>query len=593
MSLLAVLRPSSHHALEPFGLKQSFDEIELEETLHQIELLPTFEDSPDTALQKLLESAADWRDEAGFSLSLQHLLHFFHAAQLCNLDQERCYQVFLFIITQAERIPLSLYILSAICLKKILYGFWRKDQIQKWHVPFGSEKLPLYFKQTYLTFLRECLVVHKSDEPLRAEIKQMLFSSWSFFLNQAASKGKFVSFLRSQAKAYLSPNLVPLLLLACKEVTGVWERALVERIALRYEQLHNLDRSFSALLDCSMLRIALFIETRSIELLSLGKRYFKKSRYGLERTVFLCGKSFYIASKGKVPLLAGASGTFEKYRTAIQLHLDARMPAIVTAHGVTYTNATATDLAITQNKIRFSTLLQGKKSVVQLLDHTTHLKRLPIGPPVLKIDMFFEYFDCSLFDVAKKYRGNTGMIEIAQAIIFALRELHRMKVIHGDLKSNNIFLRKGELVLADLGFSYHRLGLPNFVMKEGFYGSISFTAPELFGVQNFSGDHYKVEVFALGVVLYEFFHGCYPDWTTFLEDCYKLNVAITPRQQGLFQDKVARSVEGMKQIHFTEKIIADFYRLIVGMLAPDPVLRITLDECAMEIGKIKSALTHR
>ena len=94
-------------------------------------------------------------------------------------------------------------------------------------------------------------------------------------------------------------------------------------------------------------------------------------------------------------------------------------------------------------------------------------------------------------------------VDIAIKLAKALHSLHRRRIIHRDIKLENVLLlNNGGLKLLDLGVA--RLpGFPEFANDE-VPGTPNFMAPELFAGE--SGDE-RSDIFALGVSLYRLFSG--------------------------------------------------------------------------------------
>ncbi len=97
-------------------------------------------------------------------------------------------------------------------------------------------------------------------------------------------------------------------------------------------------------------------------------------------------------------------------------------------------------------------------------------------------------------------------IAIASQLGRAVDALHRRRIVHRDIKPDNVLLLAGGgLRLLDLGVA--RLpGLEN-TPDEDIPGTPSYLAPELF--QGNAGDE-RTDIFALGVTLYRMFSGHYP-----------------------------------------------------------------------------------
>lgn len=82
-----------------------------------------------------------------------------------------------------------------------------------------------------------------------------------------------------------------------------------------------------------------------------------------------------------------------------------------------------------------------------------------------------------------------------------LQQLHKLNINHKDIKPENVMIQDGDVRLIDFNIS---LSVPNLV--EGTY---RYAAPEMYlPTQNVSRDY--CDVFALGVILYEYFTGVIP-----------------------------------------------------------------------------------
>lgn len=81
-------------------------------------------------------------------------------------------------------------------------------------------------------------------------------------------------------------------------------------------------------------------------------------------------------------------------------------------------------------------------------------------------------------------------------ICLALEHVHSHKILHRDIKSENIFLSDGRIKLGDFGISK----LIEDSVAKTFIGTPYYISPEI--VQNLPYS-YKSDIWALGVVLYE------------------------------------------------------------------------------------------
>ncbi|KAL0208058.1 hypothetical protein P9112_010645 [Eukaryota sp. TZLM1-RC] len=103
-----------------------------------------------------------------------------------------------------------------------------------------------------------------------------------------------------------------------------------------------------------------------------------------------------------------------------------------------------------------------------------------------------------------KFRPRRAALYITQ-LIKALRHCHACNVIHRDIKPENILIgADGELKIADFGWA----ALVNDGRRKTMCGTIDYISPEMINDQ--PHDH-RIDVWAVGVLLYEFLVG-HPPW---------------------------------------------------------------------------------
>lgn len=131
-----------------------------------------------------------------------------------------------------------------------------------------------------------------------------------------------------------------------------------------------------------------------------------------------------------------------------------------------------------------------------------------IYEPPNNLYIFLEYADGQ--DLSKYMEKNPKMsknqiLNIFSQIIFGLSYIHSKKIIHRDLKCENIFLFKNELVkIGDFGVSKE---ISNGKLAKTVIGSPLFFAPEILLNIPYS---YPADIWAAGCILYQMMTGRHP-----------------------------------------------------------------------------------
>lgn len=157
----------------------------------------------------------------------------------------------------------------------------------------------------------------------------------------------------------------------------------------------------------------------------------------------------------------------------------------------------------------------------------------------------------------KKALSEEESRQFFKQIVRAVHYVHSKKIIHRDLKLENILLdSQNRCKIVDFGLSDY-VSSREKTVTDG--GTEAYLAPEVYNGSSGDADPYKIDVWSLGVILYALVHGklpfTRPDWET----CSKLDA------------------EGP---HFKEELSAGLRRLVVGMLTPCPETRTSVDEIA-------------
>jgi serine/threonine protein kinase len=105
---------------------------------------------------------------------------------------------------------------------------------------------------------------------------------------------------------------------------------------------------------------------------------------------------------------------------------------------------------------------------------------------------------------AKKKLETPQIKRIAFQVLAALHYLEQRKIMHRDIKLENILLDKdGEPKLADFGWAVHAIT----GRRKSFCGTVIYLPPELISKQEYD---FKVDVWSLGILLFELATGKAP-----------------------------------------------------------------------------------
>lgn len=267
--------------------------------------------------------------------------------------------------------------------------------------------------------------------------------------------------------------------------------------------------------------------------------YLKKTREAKSYSLLYRKTGVGKASKRNLYLLLKrkgclkASGTYKKATEALQIPFTA--PKTV---------APATSMVQT---LSVKTLSKTKLPAIRY--EREMQQRVNQLPGIWKVEDSFEYQDshdhvraCAFSKRAEEFNKIVDKLTFLQKLkvtaqlIIGLQNIHSLNMLHGDLKSNNCVVRmlpNLEVIAGwiDFGFSYLAdIGKTNDIIADGFYGCVEATPPELFGHKQFAGDHFKVEVYALGYMLYETIFSFKAPWKQPLRNFQRL-IEIKPVTQ--------------------------------------------------------------
>ncbi|XP_055954905.1 testis-specific serine/threonine-protein kinase 3-like, partial [Patella vulgata] len=96
--------------------------------------------------------------------------------------------------------------------------------------------------------------------------------------------------------------------------------------------------------------------------------------------------------------------------------------------------------------------------------------------------------------------------KIFRQIVDAVSYCHQQNVAHRDLKLENILMAKGQVKLADFGFSRQMTSTDFY--SQTFCGSVAYTAPEV--LQGKKYNPFQSDIWSMGIILYAMLFGRLP-----------------------------------------------------------------------------------
>ena len=153
------------------------------------------------------------------------------------------------------------------------------------------------------------------------------------------------------------------------------------------------------------------------------------------------------------------------------------------------------DINIIKREINIHSRLS-HENVVQFYSVKEEINEVSILLEYCKNGSIFELIDKNGFDEYKTY---TYFSQVVNAIYF----LHKNNLVHRDIKPENILLNSDKIKLCDFGWCCET----NTNNRNSFCGTFEYMAPEIINELPYGK---PVDIWALGILLYEFYYGVSP-----------------------------------------------------------------------------------
>jgi len=194
------------------------------------------------------------------------------------------------------------------------------------------------------------------------------------------------------------------------------------------------------------------------------------------------------------------------------------------------------------------------------IDHPNILPILFVSETVSDFDLVLEYapYGSLFYFIRKNKRLNEPLtfslyIQVVNAVYF----LHKNNLIHRDIKPENILIFNNNIIkLCDFGWCAK---LEEGQQRVTFCGTTEYMSPELINHEEYSKE---IDVWSLGILLYEMVHGYSP----FRPDKPK------------FQPKDVIQNIRRHNLKFSKKISEECKELIYHLLEQDPTKRIKVED---------------
>ncbi len=322
-----------------------------------------------------------------------------------------------------------------------------------------------------------------------------------------------------------------------------------------------------------LLEVAFFIETKLKAHINKKKYYLKSTETGLSRTVEHDpeNKFTFIHLKCHNGAEKLGKGVFKTVTKSILY--DREKPEIV-AHAELKGNA--------EQEVKNLKQAKGLHGVIQAKSITSH-KATSTGEK--KVSMVFaRYNPGALSDAVIKELSFKEKLKVAHDLLVGLTDLHKVDIVHRDLKSGNVFIDKNqngvEAVISDLGQGLNQKlakgKIPN--------ATVRYSPPEALNADLQKIDYKKCDLFSLGVIFYEILFKKQPQWmadSLISEGLHSKDLGKKKITKKLFKEHIEKVQKRLKEKSDQKKKgskKALFMQTISAMIEPNCAKRPTASE---------------
>ena len=159
---------------------------------------------------------------------------------------------------------------------------------------------------------------------------------------------------------------------------------------------------------------------------------------------------------------------------------------------------------------------QGKIGIWPVLHVAEHIKHKS-GKDIPKVSFFAPLADGTFSEIAPILPFDE-LLHATYTLLEGLCEVHANGYVHLDIKGSNALISFREdapnaVGHIDFGLAGKKTEkIAKKILDSGFYGTIKYTAPELFGLQGFCADFSKTDMWAFGLMLYRAYFCRDPKW---------------------------------------------------------------------------------